>query len=89
MAGIRVCMITGDHAATAVAIAKQIGLFRDNDRMLNGDALGGVSEEQLAAFDPFPVVRRERASLFLALSIAVHNVRAGLCSSAGVLACES
>lgn len=50
-------MITGDHAATATAIAKQIGIYTDGvDRALNGDTLNALSVEQLAAFQPFPVV---------------------------------
>jgi len=57
-AGIRVVMITGDHALTAVSIAKMIGIFSEarGDRAMNGDALAVLSEEQLAALNPFPVV---------------------------------
>ncbi|HEY8080403.1 MAG TPA: HAD-IC family P-type ATPase, partial [Labilithrix sp.] len=44
-AGVRVVMITGDHAATASAIAKAIGLPRDE--VLTGDAIDGMSVEEL------------------------------------------
>jgi Ca2+-transporting ATPase len=43
-AGIRVLMITGDHAATAVAIARQLGIADETTEALTGaeiDELGG------------------------------------------------
>lgn len=46
-AGIRVAMVTGDHAATALAIAKQIGLDRDS-RVLTGADLEEMSVEELS-----------------------------------------
>lgn len=46
-AGIRVKMITGDHAGTAAAIAAQIGLARP-DRVLTGSDLDGMDDAQLA-----------------------------------------
>lgn len=47
-AGIRVKMVTGDHARTAAAIARQIGLTHPQT-VLTGVDLEGMGEEQLAA----------------------------------------
>jgi len=47
-AGIRVKMITGDHAGTAAAIARQIGL-RNPDRVLTGVELEGMDDAELAS----------------------------------------
>lgn len=47
-AGIRTVMITGDHAATAEAIAKQIGIVRsDEDRVITGNELDNMSDQTL------------------------------------------
>jgi magnesium-transporting ATPase (P-type) len=46
-AGIRVKMITGDHAATARAIAAQIGL-RNTEKVLTGADLERMEDSQLA-----------------------------------------
>ncbi|MCZ0963428.1 cation-transporting P-type ATPase [Paracoccus benzoatiresistens] len=46
-AGIRVKMITGDHAGTATAIARQIGL-ENPDRVLTGHDLDKLDDAQLA-----------------------------------------
>ncbi|WP_425607942.1 HAD-IC family P-type ATPase [Marinobacter albus] len=46
-AGIRVKMITGDHAATAMAVARQVGLKKP-DRLLTGGDLDRLSDAQLA-----------------------------------------
>ena len=52
-AGIRVCMITGDHAATAISIATAIGIYSPvrHDNTINGDALNALSEMQLGIRD--------------------------------------
>ena len=50
-AGIRVKMITGDHGATAQAIARAIGLDQP-ERMLTGVELDGLTESQLASVIP-------------------------------------
>ena len=48
-AGIRVKMITGDHALTAGTIARQIGLTGAAGRVLTGKELAELSDEQLIA----------------------------------------
>ena len=47
MAGIRPIMITGDHKVTAVAIAKEIGIFEDGDMAVTGKELDAMSEKEL------------------------------------------
>ena len=46
-AGIRPVMITGDHKITAVAIAKQIGIYEDGDMAVTGSELDAMTQEEL------------------------------------------
>ena len=46
-AGIRPVMITGDHKLTAVAIAKELDIFRPGDLALTGADLDAMSQETL------------------------------------------
>ncbi len=46
-AGIRPVMITGDHALTAKAIAREIGLFEEGDEVVSGHDLEQMSYEEL------------------------------------------
>jgi sodium/potassium-transporting ATPase subunit alpha len=46
-AGIKIIMITGDASRTAVAIAKQIGLVRDNPVVIEGPELEGRTDSFL------------------------------------------
>ena len=47
-AGIRTIMITGDHKVTALAIAKELGIFREGNTAVSGDELLGMSDDELA-----------------------------------------
>jgi Ca2+-transporting ATPase len=66
-AGIRPVMITGDHPATAKAIAEQLGLLNDESRVLTGAELQELSDE---AFDQ--VI--EQVSVYARVS-AEHKLR--------------
>ena len=47
-AGIRPIMITGDHAETALSVAKKIGIADDNSKVMTGDILEKISDNELA-----------------------------------------
>jgi Ca2+-transporting ATPase len=54
-AAVKVCrevriqpvMITGDHRLTAVAIARELGIYREGDLVLTGEELGKLADEEL------------------------------------------
>jgi Ca2+-transporting ATPase len=43
---IKPIMITGDHKLTAVAIAKEIGIYREGDLVLTGDELNKIEDKE-------------------------------------------
>ena len=45
--GIRVIMMTGDHAETARAIGREIGIIEENGSVIIGEALSVMSDEDL------------------------------------------
>lgn len=47
-AGMRPLMITGDHADTAAAIAKEIGILKDGDKVITGAEIDKISDEDFA-----------------------------------------
>ena len=46
-AGIRTVMITGDHATTATAIAKDIGILNSGEKVMTGAQLSQITDEEL------------------------------------------
>ena len=46
-AGIRTVMITGDHRATALAIARELGIFREGDTAVSGEELDAMTDGEL------------------------------------------
>ena len=54
-AGIRPVMITGDHKLTAVAIAKELDIYRDGDMAITGEDLDFMPQDMLEQdVDQFP-----------------------------------
>jgi Ca2+-transporting ATPase len=47
-AGIRPVMVTGDHKATALAVARELGIARDGDTIIDGRELEQMSAAELA-----------------------------------------
>ncbi len=47
-AGITPVMITGDHKITAIAVAREIGIYKDHDMALTGAELDGLDEAALS-----------------------------------------
>ncbi len=66
-AHIRPVMITGDHAITARAIARELRIFREGDRILTGRELDELSDSRLAELLP-------RVSVFARVTPA-HKLR--------------
>ena len=66
-AGIRPVMVTGDHAATAAAIARKLGILHTGDMVMTGAELNRTPQEELEA-------RIHRYSVFARVT-PEHKVR--------------
>ena len=68
-AGIRPIMITGDHKITAAAIAKRIGILKDESEACEGAVIEEMSDEELKDFV-------EKISVYARVS-PEHKIRIG------------
>ncbi|OUO96970.1 haloacid dehalogenase [Gordonibacter sp. An232A] len=66
-AGVRTVMITGDHAATARAIGRELDIYREGDLVVSGSELDEMDDAQLDA-------AIERTSVFARVS-PFHKLR--------------
>ncbi len=66
-AGIKVMIITGDHPATAKAVAEQVGLFKRNDVVLTGEELDRMKDSELERDIDFVRI--------IARALPVHKLR--------------
>ncbi len=58
-AGIKTVMITGDHKNTAVAIAKELGFFKNDSLALTGEELDKLTDDELCQeIERIPVYAR-------------------------------
>lgn len=66
-AGITPVMITGDHALTAIATAKKLGIYTDNSTVLSGDTLENMTDDEL--------MKEVRSCSVFARVTPLHKVR--------------
>lgn len=66
-AGIKPVMITGDHKVTAKTIAKEIGIYKDGDNVIEGIELEKMSDEELKS-------KVEKTSVYARVS-PEHKIR--------------
>jgi len=82
-AGIRTVMITGDHPATARAIAQEIGLWAEGDLILTGNELDQLDQQSLEErIDRVRVVARATAEHKLRI-VAALKARGLICAMTG------
>ena len=75
-AGIRIAMITGDHALTAHAVAEAAGILHDDDLIVTADELTALSESER-------VERIRRAAIFARITPAQKFLIVDALKSAG------
>ncbi len=75
-AGIRPVMVTGDHKATGLAIARMLGIARDDDRAVDGRELEAMPKQDLVAnIDHIAVFARVHPAQKLRIVEALQSQR--------------
>jgi Ca2+-transporting ATPase len=86
-AGLRVCMITGDHHKTALAIATQLGICdasaQEGKQVLTGQQLDSMAIDDLEAMSEFPVVFARVSPANKLLIVDALRARGELCAMTG------
>ncbi|HET9738336.1 MAG TPA: cation-transporting P-type ATPase [Solirubrobacteraceae bacterium] len=74
-AGIRIVMVTGDHGITAEAIARRIGLVGRRARIIQGDEIDGMADDELATAlaAPDALVARVTPEQKLRIAAVLHG----------------
>ena len=76
-AGIRTIMITGDHKVTALAIAKELDIWREGNTVVAGDELESMSDAQLLSLIHISLIWCWRCCLFRT-PFVFQNVKPGV-----------
>ena len=77
-AGMRAVMVTGDHKLTGLAIARELGIARDEDRAVDGPELERMGEAELrAALPQIAVFARVQPAQKLRIVEALQAERRG------------
>ena len=84
-AGIRVCMITGDHPRTAFAIASQLKIIDSSqeDAVVTGAQLDALSKSDISQLDPFPSVFARVSPAHKLKIINALQLRGEICAMTG------
>jgi len=72
--GIHIIMVTGDHPATAAAVAREIGLGEGQPVVIEADQLAGMLAENPAALKTVDVIARAIPSQKLELVKALQSI---------------